>query len=184
MTAELTLDHKTVLIHEALDEAGIPHAVGGAIALGFYGEPRTTVDIDINLFVSANRFGDVARVLEGVGVDVTVDREQVDRDEQIRLMWGRNAVDLFFAYDPFHEAMASRTRKVPFGEGEIPILAPEHLIVCKAAFDRPKDWIDIEQMLIATGNLDRNELLTWLERVLGSESEQTLRIKEFWDEYR
>lgn len=184
MTAELTLDRKTVLIHEALEDAGIPHAVGGAIALGFYGEPRTTVDVDINLFVSADRFGDVAGLLAEVGVDVSADRKLVDRDEQVRLMWGRNAVDLFFAYDPFHEAMASRTRTVPFGEGEIPILAPEHLIVCKAAFDRPKDWIDIEQMLIATGNIDRDELFIWLERVLGSESEQTQRIKEFWDEYR
>ena len=26
--------------------------------------------------------------------------------------------------------------------------------MCKAVFDRPKDWIDLEQMLMATEDLD------------------------------
>ena len=38
---------------------------------------------------------------------------------------------------------------MPFADDTVPILAPEHLAVCKAMFDRPKDWMDIEQMLIA-----------------------------------
>ena len=43
--------------------------------------------------------------------------------------------------------MAERGPLVRFGPVDIPILAPEHLIVCKAVFDRPKDWLDIEEML-------------------------------------
>ena len=42
---------KLVALHDALDEAAIPHAVGGAIALGYYAEPRATIDVDINVFV-------------------------------------------------------------------------------------------------------------------------------------
>ncbi len=49
----------------------------------------------------------------------------------------------------------------------MPILAPEHLAVCKAMFDRRKDWLDIEQMLIATDELDVAEVEGWLERMVG-----------------
>ncbi|MGQ0465928.1 MAG: hypothetical protein ACT4QG_11470, partial [Sporichthyaceae bacterium] len=41
---------KVVSIHEALDDAGIAHAFGGALALAFHVEhPRATADIDVNI---------------------------------------------------------------------------------------------------------------------------------------
>ena len=46
-----------------------------------------------------------------------------------------------------HFDMAAHARLVHFGPVVIPILAPEDLIVCKVVFDRPKDWLDIEEML-------------------------------------
>ncbi len=178
------LDQKIVSLYRALSEAGIPVAVGGAVALAYYGEPRLTVDVDLNLFVGAERFKEVAGILGPLGVDVAADPAQVTERGQVQLRWGQNPVDLFFAYDPFHEAMRSQTRKVPFAGEKIEILAPEHLIVCKAAFDRPKDWLDIEQMLIGVDQLDREELFGWLDRVIGSESEGVQRIDRFWSEYR
>ena len=54
---------------------------------------------------------------------------------------------MFFATLDLHHDMADRARIVRFGPVDIPILAPEHLIVCKVVFDRPKDWLDIEEML-------------------------------------
>ena len=45
-----------VALHDNLDAAGIPHAFGGAFALLWCtGEPRTTVDIDLNIFVAPDR---------------------------------------------------------------------------------------------------------------------------------
>ena len=38
-------------------------------------------------------------------------------------------------------------RRVTFAEGEIPILAVEHLIMCKVVFDRPKDWVDLDAIM-------------------------------------
>ena len=49
--SEPGLPEKLIALHHALDDAGIPHAVGGAIALGYYAEPRATIDVDINVFV-------------------------------------------------------------------------------------------------------------------------------------
>ena len=47
--------------------------------------------------------------------------------------------------------------------------APEHLAVFKAMFDRPKDWVDIEQMLVATSGLDVADVESWLERMVGND---------------
>ncbi len=87
-------------------------------------------------------------------------------------------MDLFFAYDPFHEAMRKEVRRVLFAATTLPILAPEHLAVCKAMFDRPKDWLDIEQMLVATKDLDVSAIEGWLSRMVGEDDERLKRLME------
>ena len=96
-----------------------------------------------------------------------LDAAALERDGQCRLWWGDNAVDLFFAYDPIHDEMRKAGPSGPFRRRNVPILGPEHLAVCKAMFDRRKDWLDIEQMLIATDDLDVAEIESWLERMVG-----------------
>jgi hypothetical protein len=173
-----SLPQKVVAIDEALKEARIPHAIGGALALAYYAEPRATVDVDVNVFVPTKRWPDVRAALEPLGVDVEAEPAALDRDGQVRLWWDRNPVDLFFSYDPFHEEMKRRARQVPFGETTIPILAPEHLAVCKAMFDRPKDWLDIEQILVATPSVDLSEIEAWLEAMVGGGDPRPARLRE------
>ena len=173
-----SLPQKVVLIHRALAGAKIPHAIGGALALAYYAEPRATIDVDINVFVPTERWPEVREALSLLGVDVGVDIEALDRDGQVRLWWDRNPVDLFFSYDPFHDEMKRSARRVPFAETTIPILAPEHLAVCKAMFDRPKDWLDIEQILVATDPLDLPEIEAWLEEMVGESNPRLTRLRE------
>jgi hypothetical protein len=173
-----SLPEKVILIHHALDEAGIPHAVGGALALAYYAEPRATIDVDVNVFVSTERWAEICEALAPLGVDVEIEVEDLNRDGQVRLWWGRNPVDLFFSYDPFHDAMRRNARKVPFNDETIPILSPEHLAVCKAIFDRPKDWLDIEQMLVATDPLDLGEVEDWLKRMVGGDNPRMKKLAE------
>ena len=173
-----SLPDKVTAIHRALEEAKIPHAIGGALALAYYAEPRATIDVDINVFVPTDRWPEICEALAPLGVDVDVEVEDLNRDGQVRTWWDRNPVDLFFSYDPFHDAMRDSVRKVPFNNGTIPILSPEHLAVCKAMFDRPKDWIDIEQILVATDPLDLQEIETWLERMVGSDDPRVKKLDE------
>jgi hypothetical protein len=72
--------------------------------------------------------------------------------------------------------MAERSRQVSFGPVRIPILSPEHLIVCKVVFDRPKDWLDVEEMIAWGTAIDDAEVLGWIERILGATSEQYARL--------
>ncbi|HEX2706481.1 MAG TPA: hypothetical protein VHM66_00555 [Solirubrobacterales bacterium] len=173
-----SLPEKVTAIHERLDDARVPHAIGGALALAYYAEPRATIDIDINVFIPTERWPDVRDALAPLGIDVGVDAAALERDGQVRLWWDRNPVDLFFSYDEFHDAMRHGARRVPFGQGTIPILAPEHLAVCKAMFDRVKDWLDIEQILVATDPLDLAEVESWLERMVGGEDPRLQKLRE------
>jgi hypothetical protein len=173
-----SLPQKVVAIDEALARARIPHALGGALALAYYAEPRATIDIDVNVFVSTERWRQLSETLAPLGIAIGIGRNALDRDGQVRLWWDRTPVDLFFSYDPFHDAMREAARRAPFAGTTIPILAPEHLAVCKAIFNRPKDWLDIEQILVATSPLDRDEIESWLTRMVGTEDERLVRLRE------
>lgn len=174
MTA--SLPDKITAIHGALKKAKIAHAFGGALALAYYAEPRSTIDIDLNVFIPPKHYQSLRQALDPLGVAGEVSQESLQRDGQCRLYWDRTALDLFFAYDELHEAMRHATRLVPFGDIKLPILAPEHLVVCKAVFSRPKDWLDIEQVLVCTEDFDIDDVEQWLQRIVGKADQ---RAKKF-----
>lgn len=178
MSGELSLNAKVLALHGALTVADVSHAFGGAIALAYYAEPRLTVDIDVNLFVPVARADQVSAAMRPLGIPWDVPAEALERDGQCRLRWGRNPVDLFFEYDDVHRAFAQRSRRVPFEDAMIPILAPEHLMVCKAVFDRGQDWLDLEQMVIYVDYLDAREVRRWLEHIVGTTDQRYRRAEE------
>lgn len=54
-------------IHDALSDAKLPHAFGGAIALAYCTEePRGTRDLDVNVFVDPGRAKEVFAALPAV----------------------------------------------------------------------------------------------------------------------
>lgn len=182
--AVVALADKVARLDRGLARAKIPHAFGGALALAYYATPRATVDIDVNVFVPAECFAIIARILKKTGVDAFPAEGEVLERGQVRTWWGPTPVDLFFSYDDIHEAMRQAIRMVPFGRGKIPILAPEHLLVAKAAFNRPKDWLDIEQMLIAVDDLDVTEVRRWLVHLVGKTDARAVRADRLIIELR
>jgi hypothetical protein len=166
---DLFLDEKVVRLAETFESAQVPYAFGGAIALAYYAEPRATIDVDINVFLTVDEFDRVRALLAPFGIDVSAAQElTVARDGQVRLWWNKTPVDLFFAYDDFHFHAATRVRTVPFGRRSIPVLAAEDLLVCKTIFDRTKDWIDIEQVLVLNGGeLDLADVRRWVASIVG-----------------
>jgi len=168
---------KIISLHEMLESTGVPHQFGGAIALAWYRNPRATTDIDVNLTVPPEAAAPVLGVLGLLGVTVTAaDRSTIALDGQARLDWGGSFLDVFFATFELHQEMAQRARSVRFGPVEIPILAPEHLIVCKAVFDRPKDWLDIEEMVAWGTEIDASLVLNWVADILGPDAEANTRL--------
>lgn len=167
MSAAPTFVEKIVLVHRRLAAADVPHAFGGAIALGFHIEsPRATADIDVNIAMSTDR---AHTALSGLPPQVgwgDPDVKAVKRDGQVRLFWDRTPVDLFFPQHVLHDVVAARVLTVAFGGALIPIISATDLTIFKALFARPRDWADIEAML-EYGEVDRREVRRWLVQLLG-----------------
>ncbi|HUN77515.1 MAG TPA: nucleotidyl transferase AbiEii/AbiGii toxin family protein [Solirubrobacteraceae bacterium] len=175
--SEPALPEKILAVHASLTGARIGHAFGGALALAYYAEPRATIDIDMNVFLAPSSWSAVEDALGPLGV-APLDGGVTKRDGQCRTWWGETPIDLFFAYDDIHTAMRRAARTVPFGGDRLPVLAPEHLLVCKATFDRPKDWLDIEQMVACVEDLDVEEIRSWLTRIVGSTDPRMQRLEQ------
>ncbi len=171
---EPSLPDKVLAVDRALHR--VPHAFGGALALAYHAEPRSTVDIDVNVFVPTDRADDVLAPLGELGVDLDGAADIIEQTGQARVMWGPTPIDLFFAYDRFHDAAAQASMRVPFAGQAIRVLSPEHLTVCKAVFDRPKDWVDIQAMIDQGTAIEAAEVLRWVGRIAGDEDPRYDRI--------
>ena len=172
-----TLVEKVVALSDALTGAGIPHAFGGALALAYYTEdPRGTRDIDVNAFVPADRNEPVLTALPA-GVRVpTGTTERLAKDCQVRLWWDDTPVDLFLDYAPLHAQAARAIRRVPFAGTQISILGPVELVLFKALFDRPQDWVDIATAVEA-GSVDTGVVRRRLRGLVGADDARLAK----WD---
>jgi hypothetical protein len=173
-----SLVEKVLAVDRALSAADLPHAFGGGLALAYYGEPRVTVDIDVNVFVSIDRWPEVEGALEQLPIDLGLDPKELTEERQARLPWDLNPVHLFFSFDDLHAEMPKAIRRVPFAGTEIPIVAPEHLVIRKAMLDRTKDWLDIEAILIASGPLDLETIESWLRRLAGEGDHRVTKLHD------
>jgi len=97
-------------------------------------------------------------------------------DDQVRVWWNDTPVDLFFAVSDFHHGVAERCVTVDFAGRKVRILCADDLAVFKAMFDRPKDWVDIDEM-VAAGTLDRLTASRRLADVLGADDPRVDRLR-------
>lgn len=178
------LGERLLAIHTALAGAGVTHAYGGAIALAYCtGEPRATIDLDINVFLPSAAAGPALAALPAE-VDLTDrNRAEIDRDGQTRAWWGGTPVDLFFNTHPFHDVAAVRVHEVPFGAGTIPVLDATTLAVFKVFFNRTKDWADLEAMADA-GQLDVTAVAAFVVDLLGPDEARLERLAALDSEIR
>ena len=166
---------------QVLDERGQEYAVGGAIALGFWAEPRGTVDLDLTLYLSPEQPSECIRLLQQIGCDLNGTEALASLGEHgyCRATFQGLRVDTFLPTIPFYETARSRRRRVTLGEQEVAIWDPETLAVFKMMFFRRKDIADIEQILrIQAETLDRDWIRKQLVDIYGSRDPRVAQ----WDE--
>jgi hypothetical protein len=156
-------------IGERLDEDGIPYAIGDALALGVWGVPRATKDVDLSVFVPR---AELSRVLDSVErAGVMLSREQAVKDvDRIGLAKGRLGmviVDLFLSEHPQYAEMGHRKRRVidPTGWGAS-FISPEDLCIHKLVFARHKDIGDLESLFAVRPDLDVDYIRKWLVQMV------------------
>lgn len=169
-------------VADALDHHGLPYAIGGAIALGFYSVPRATVDLDINIFVSPAEgltaalaaLADAGFVAQSEEAEL---RRQAESEGQFRGTVAGLRVDVFVPAIPYYAQLAARRRQVPLLGRPAWIVGAEDLIVLKMMFFRRKDQADVEAVLRDQGDrLDREYVRSTLAELAGADDQ---RIEAF-----
>jgi hypothetical protein len=147
-----------------LEDAELPYAIGGALALGVWGAPRATKDVDIAVFAPLADFERIADALERAGL--MFDRRTAHADAgRIGLFvcrYGRMEVDVFLSAHPHATDMLHRRRSV---EG-LWFVSPEDLCILKLIFGRDKDTVDLERLLAVRTELDLGYVRSWVARIV------------------
>jgi hypothetical protein len=173
-----TIVGKIVELHHALDQHQVPHAFGGALALAWCTkQARGTIDIDINVFITAAKIDLLANALPDEVTISSADRTSLEANGQVRLHWGSVPVDIFLNTTEFHESVASRVRYETFGGASVPFIGCTDLAIFKCIFNRSRDWVDLEEM-VAIGSLDIETATGTLLRYLGPDDERIGRLQK------
>lgn len=153
-----------VMVHQKLEDAGIAHAFGGALSLGYAAEPRGTKDIDVNVFIAPERLPEVEVALSWIGFrppikagDAKVLPVAGIRFEHVTEPF---PIDVFCSIDDRYREIEERVTRHPFGRNDevLPFLSAEDLSVFKLAFNRPKDWLDLAEIARARPDLDVEQI--------------------------
>lgn len=150
---------------ERLEAAGCEYAFGGAIALGYWTEPRGTIDVDVTLYLSVDDVSQTIAMLRRVGVQFieASAKESLEQHGFCRVEFLSRRLDVFLPIASFYDAAKRRRRRVVMGPREAYIWDAETLCVFKMMFFRRKDLVDVESILRNQGPaLDR----AWIEQAL------------------
>lgn len=177
--------NRVQLIAPALERAGIPYAIGGAIVLFYQSVPRATADVDVNVFLPESQaepvFEALAHLYDGFADERAI--REVRQTGQTRVFWEPVFIDLFFMNMEFLQSAATRTVEVPFADITIRTLSAEDLVICKAMFNRRKDWADVEQLLFVQGKrFDLGYTRQWLTAMVGETDERVRELDKIAEE--
>jgi hypothetical protein len=168
-------------IADALEQAGVPYAMGGAIALGLHAPPRATNDVDLNIFLDAGEAGPGLDALEkaGCSFDRNAAMESARAIGEFKASWRGMRVDVFVSSIDLHTKARGRVRTALLGGRPLKVLAPEDLAVLKLLYFRPKDIMDVELLVAFAGKtLDLDTIRTDLVAEVGDDDPRVDR----WDE--
>lgn len=165
----------------SLERQSIPYAIGGALCLAYWGVPRATKDVDLNVFVGDDEIERVAEALEAAGC--TVDRAEAARRARQRgdvvARHGTMRVDVFIAFHPFHQSARARAVRANLPDGtSARFLTAEDLFICKMLFHRAKDLVDVDRLLVANARFDIEYAERWLRDILGPDDGRVAETRQ------
>lgn len=167
---------------DALEGLGLRYAVVGGLAVGAWGVPRATKDVDLYAELATAVRPRLRRELLQRNFDVPAMDEELERFGVFRSLFRPTSVfvDIFDAENPLGEAILKRRREVQV-QGRIRwTAAAEDLAVLKAFSDRARDHEDLMKLIaVGGGKLDMPYIENWareLDRSMGGD-EVTERLK-------
>ena len=147
---------------QALTPRGIDWAVTGAVAANSYrDETRTTSDIDVLLTLAGTPMADVEASLHALGWTTT---SILPEGWLLRLAHPRGGrIDIVATLTDYELGALARARQVDMDGLAVKVMAVEDVIILKLIANRFRDIADIESILAAKPELDRDYLSRWFE---------------------
>lgn len=142
-----------------LEQLGQEYALGGALALGFWGTPRETLDVDVTVFVPKEQPEECVRILQAIGCELIPSEAMASLREHgfCRTQWQGITVDVFVPLISFYDTAKARRKRLLLEEQPAMFWDAETLSIFKMMFFREKDLADVRQILTVQGQtLDRN----------------------------
>ena len=142
----------------------------GGIAVGVYGLPRATFDVDCLGLISDDSLSRLLGELKknGFTFDIQQPVKTINGKPFITLMYSKYKiyVDIFIAQSDFYKKIITRARSIKFAAAKIRIIAPEDLILMKLQARREKDLDDVRGILQENrGKLDFAYLQSWAKKL-------------------
>lgn len=160
------------LAHRALSTTDAPYCVIGALALGIWGTPRATYDVDFLILAQCTDPEPFLGLLHTAGFAINEtwhDANPMAREVVLRLAYPTAPhfpVDLVFSLSHFDRAVLDRRRAVDFHGLTIWMSSPEDLVLMKLRASRPRDFDDVISIVKNPRlQLDLDYLWNWADRL-------------------
>lgn len=140
-------------IQRFLAQAGERFCIIGAVALQRWGEPRATRDVDLTILCEFGRESAVVDRLLGGFVPRIADARDFARKSRVVLLKSAGGVGIDVALGglPFEERCVERSSDWPVAGAMLRTCSAEDLVVLKAFAARPRDWLDVESIIVRQG---------------------------------
>lgn len=171
------------LVTERLDAAGVRYMVTGAVAAGYYAQPRTTRDIDIVVELQpqdADRFA--AAFAKDFNAEPDSIRTAIARRSLFNLIHTEAVVKVDFVVrkdTAYRIEEFRRRRRVTLGGHPTWLVAPEDLILSKLAWAKDSrselQLRDVRQLIRSAQMLDWTYLERWAAVLTVNDLLQELR---------
>jgi hypothetical protein len=152
----------------------IRHAVMGGIAVRAYGIPRPTFDVDFTIAIDRSRLVELYQAVSALGYTVSEEYtkgwiDQVAGMPLVRFrlyLEGRSVdVDVFLAESAYQDQLLSRRRHAVVDDRPVWLVSPEDLVLLKLIAARPRDMLDVADVLFTQGQLDIEYMRIWATKL-------------------
>jgi len=164
----------------AMEAAGVGYMIGGAVAVWAWGEPRSTLDLDLVVNIPLEAVGKLSKELEKRSMLVPPEII-LNNILENRADLPINAIHMYSGYkadlyplregDELRASAFERRQKIDLGEpfGEVYLHSPEDLIIYKLWYyslsQQTKHVSDITSIVITLGDeLDFNYIENWVNK--------------------
>jgi len=172
-----------VALQDRLRRAGVPSAAIGGVAVGVWGEPRVTRDVDVKVLLERKDAARLLEILKPDYVSLQPDPLSALRQNGVLFVQDRQGtrIDLMLADVSFDVAAIRRAQAVELQPGLVAfVCTAEDLIIYKLISLRSRDHDDAESVVRRQWEaLDDDYVLSWLRRF-----EQALDDSTLVAEYR